>query len=667
MSLFKANQCRLCKSYFCCQKCRFRHEEDEHGVSVNCDICNYGKINSASLSNKDIFAHIALAHLPLHCLYCKVVFEDLKEIVHKCPGLLQSVEKQNVFKMPKDLSDQKTPKESVNTNDTKNTMQTPAATPIRIILTESPYESPPVMFPFTSTATTSTPMQQLIENKDMIVDAITPVESEEKNKEMLNKANETYSTNSIIKSSNKEVRIKRVTFCETSIMESTRKSDNFNREGNKEEESKLEKSNSELWESAMSITESESLMRQIMQSDIMVETIDSITERKLLESDCSVSINSSVKSLNNVSNCSNGVKLSNEVKSSTDVISSNDVAISSNDVEICSNDVKSFTEDIVTNNITSSTKPNLCDDGIGSNAVSTTTVEECDNIYDSNNMDFTCIDILNQDIFQESSQDILKQSHNYISSSSQNCNENQGDGLKISPENPMLSQETPVLSRENLILPRENPILSRENLDISREKPQENTAEKCLEKLESTPEELQKSSSDTDTASESEEPERSKKSLRSKKSMWSSLSSLMMNMVHGLYNSGDNSTVELSKTDSDPDESQPKKPRVTSKRLIKLGSKSDQFEEYKLKKDKMMESIPRTFTKSVEDQLSHKRLYPEDGHDCDDLPQCKKIKLLDVAGRRPIRPNVRSSCCQCLIGKPITFDKATQTDPSDIL
>lgn len=194
----------MCKKIFCCVKCRKKHENTEHKVNPECDICFYGEIISTN-SIIALLPHIREQHWPLHCKKCKRIFGSIDELIlhNLCPIGKNSA------------------------NDISN--KTPLK-PISIIEEKlnNDYNSPPIMYPFGGnidgkaflldannflSRTTSTPMQG--EGYKCFLDnmsgPITPVEGNTNVADDNSQQNVTYSNESKIN--------RKVTFNETPLIE----------------------------------------------------------------------------------------------------------------------------------------------------------------------------------------------------------------------------------------------------------------------------------------------------------------------------------------------------------------------------------------------------------------------------------------------------------------
>ncbi|XP_017780242.1 PREDICTED: uncharacterized protein LOC108565333 isoform X2 [Nicrophorus vespilloides] len=85
MNRYVENNCRLCRKCFCCPKCRAKHERAVHNIFPECSICVYGKMVLKKPSQA-LMVHIKEAHWPLHCVYCKRIFDADDFNQHsKCP------------------------------------------------------------------------------------------------------------------------------------------------------------------------------------------------------------------------------------------------------------------------------------------------------------------------------------------------------------------------------------------------------------------------------------------------------------------------------------------------------------------------------------------------------------------------------------------------------
>ncbi|XP_068916162.1 uncharacterized protein fs(1)Ya isoform X3 [Tenebrio molitor] len=85
MEDFQENCCRLCSKVFCCKNCRALHEQNAHNVNPDCEICIYGRTTIKNVS-VEMLSHIKSRHWPLHCVFCKQIFNSLDELVphNKC-------------------------------------------------------------------------------------------------------------------------------------------------------------------------------------------------------------------------------------------------------------------------------------------------------------------------------------------------------------------------------------------------------------------------------------------------------------------------------------------------------------------------------------------------------------------------------------------------------
>ncbi|XP_018333485.1 uncharacterized protein LOC108742690 [Agrilus planipennis] len=72
------NKCRICVKVFCCENCREKHEVSFHNVNPVCEICLHGKVYSKKVTGR-LLHHIKDKHLPLSCVFCKKLFENLTE------------------------------------------------------------------------------------------------------------------------------------------------------------------------------------------------------------------------------------------------------------------------------------------------------------------------------------------------------------------------------------------------------------------------------------------------------------------------------------------------------------------------------------------------------------------------------------------------------------
>ncbi|KAF5285697.1 hypothetical protein FQA39_LY16503 [Lamprigera yunnana] len=203
MKRFKENTCRICFKYFCCEKCRLRHEVNYHKAFKECDICFYGKIILREPSEK-LQLHLKDEHMPLHCLKCEVVFETFDDIMCHRICIME-----------------KNPNREVSTAD-ENYDSPPIGTMHKSIFTSSNKN-------FSNNAnylTTSTPMQKLNERDlEDIPEIITPVDT----KNVLEVITRSVGSSDCIESpifgdqsSNLHVPIKRkVTFCQTPMVNSS--------------------------------------------------------------------------------------------------------------------------------------------------------------------------------------------------------------------------------------------------------------------------------------------------------------------------------------------------------------------------------------------------------------------------------------------------------------
>ncbi|XP_026473840.1 uncharacterized protein LOC113377666 [Ctenocephalides felis] len=90
-------RCRICRSVFCCEKCRIRHEQNYHPKKKSileemdlCDICSEKTMILIPEKGTDrLIDHITKVHLPVYCRKCLQVFlcrDDLTRVSDRCIG-----------------------------------------------------------------------------------------------------------------------------------------------------------------------------------------------------------------------------------------------------------------------------------------------------------------------------------------------------------------------------------------------------------------------------------------------------------------------------------------------------------------------------------------------------------------------------------------------------
>ncbi|KAF5283051.1 hypothetical protein FQR65_LT14112 [Abscondita terminalis] len=124
--------CRICGQWFCCANCKDKHAIKEHKIAENCDICIYGQIGSKRISEK-LIEHVKTHHLPLRCLYCKILFtaiEDLR-IQHMCIKSDEKDSTKNYESPPTSLFQKNTPYSSMKFFSNINNVNYLTSTPIQ--------------------------------------------------------------------------------------------------------------------------------------------------------------------------------------------------------------------------------------------------------------------------------------------------------------------------------------------------------------------------------------------------------------------------------------------------------------------------------------------------------------------------------------------------------
>lgn len=75
------NLCRFCRMLFCCEKCRTKHEINEHKININCEICLYGEGVIHKQYPEELLNHIEDTHCPIYCKKCNKTFESASAII----------------------------------------------------------------------------------------------------------------------------------------------------------------------------------------------------------------------------------------------------------------------------------------------------------------------------------------------------------------------------------------------------------------------------------------------------------------------------------------------------------------------------------------------------------------------------------------------------------